>query len=207
MEKLKEEYEIKNRETKYSGKHKLEEVTVKNGDREYKTEIFDRGNGAAALVYNTETKKFLFVEQYRTPVEGKMLEIVAGGVDEGEKTQEAVKREIAEELGYKVDKLDHITDFYSSPGNFKEIVALFYAEVSEKIGEGGGIDGEKIKVVEIDDLGLNGNIFVNISEDGLITPPYKLIDAKSIIAVNWYVQNNLMTSLWKTVSDYKMKSF
>jgi ADP-ribose pyrophosphatase len=207
MEKIKEQYEIKSRETKYSGRFKVEEVTLKYGDKERKTEVFDRGNSVAALVYNTETKKFLFVEQYRTPTEGKMVEIVAGGVDEGEKTQESIKREIAEELGYKVDKLDHITDFYSSPGSSKEIIALFYAEVSEKIGDGGGIDDEDITVVEVDELGLNGNIFFNISEDGNIVPPYKLIDAKSIMAVNWYVQNNMMTSLWKTISDYKMKSF
>ncbi|MFN7656415.1 MAG: NUDIX domain-containing protein [bacterium] len=200
------EYEIINRETKYKGFSKLEEVTVKHGDTEFKREVFDRGNAAAALVYNTETNKFLFVEQYRPGADGVTVEIVAGGIDDGEKPQDTVKREIAEELGYKVDKLTHITDCYVSPGANTEVTAIFYAEVSEKIGEGGGIDNENIKIVEVDELGLNGNLFFSIPEDGNIVPPYKLIDAKSIIAVSWFMTSKLMKSLWETISDYKMKS-
>lgn len=200
------DYKIVNREVKYSGKFKIEEVTVQKGDEEFKTEVFDRGNSVGALVYNTETKKYLFTSQYRVGSEGVMIEIVAGKIDEGETPQEAVKREIVEEIGYKVDTMLHITDMYLSPGGSKEVMALFYVEVSEKIGDGGGIEGENITVVEVDELGMSGNLFFNISEDGMITPPYKLIDAKSIIAVNAHVQSKMLRELWKTMSDYKMKS-
>jgi len=58
----------------------------------------------------------------------------------------------------------------------------------------------------VDELGLNGNLFFSIPEDGNIVPPYKLIDAKSIIAVSWFMTSKLMKSLWETISDYKMKS-
>ena len=200
------DYKIVNREVKYSGKFKIEEVTVQKGDEEFKTEVFDRGNSVGALVYNTETKKYLFTSQYRVGSEGVMIEIVAGKIDEGETPQEAVKREIVEEIGYKVDTMLHITDMYLSPGGSKEVMALFYVEVSEKIGDGGGIEGENITIIEVDELGMSGNLFFNISEDGMITPPYKLIDAKSIIAVNAHVQSKMLRELWKTMSDYKMKS-
>ena len=200
------DYKIVNREVKYSGKFKIEEVTVQKGDEEFKTEVFDRGNSVGALVYNTETKKYLFTSQYRVGSEGVMIEVVAGKIDEGETPQEAVKREIVEEIGYKVDTMLHITDMYLSPGGSKEVMALFYVEVSEKIGDGGGIEGENITIIEVDELGMSGNLFFNISEDGLITPPYKLIDAKSIIAVNAHVQSKMLRELWKTMSDYKMKS-
>jgi len=200
------DYKIVNRENKYSGKFKIEEVTVQRGDEQFKTEVFDRGNSIGALVYNTETKKYIFTEQYRAGAEGLMIEIVAGKIDEGEKPQDAVKREIAEEVGYKVDTMLHITDMYLSPGGSKEVMALFYVEVSEKIGEGGGIKGENIRVVEVDDLGMSGNLFFDIPADGNITPPYKLIDAKSIVAVNAHVQSKMLRDLWKTMSDYKMKS-
>ena len=200
------DYKIVNREVKYSGKFKIEEVTVQNGDKEFKTEVFDRGNSVGALVYNTETKKYFFTSQYRAGAEGLMIEIVAGKIDEGETPQEAVKREIAEEIGYKVDNITHITDMYLSPGGSKEVMALFYVEVSEKIGDGGGVGGENISVVEVEDLGMSGNLFFEIRKDGNITPPYKLIDAKSIVAVNAHVQSKMLRELWKTMSDYKMKS-
>ena len=200
------EYEVIKREEKYSGKFKIEELTIKQGDKEFKSEVFNRGNSVAALVYNTETKKYLFTEQYRLGASGLMIEIVAGKMEEGEKTQDSIKREIVEELGYKSDKIVHITDFYLSPGGSTEIMALFYVEVSEKIGEGGGIEGEDIRVVEVEDLGLNGNLFFEFPEDGDVTPPYKLIDAKSLMAVNWFVQGKMMKSIWETVSDFKMKS-
>jgi 8-oxo-dGTP pyrophosphatase MutT (NUDIX family) len=135
-----------------------------------------------------------------------MVEVVAGTMEPEEKSQDTIKREIAEELGYKVDTLNHITDFYVSPGADREVCALFYAEVSEKIGDGGGIGDENIKVVEVAELGLNGNLFFDISENGDIIPPYKLIDAKSLLAVNLHVQNEMMKKLWFTLSDFKMKS-
>jgi ADP-ribose pyrophosphatase len=200
------EYEVIKREEKYSGKFKIEELTIKQGDKEFKSEVFNRGNSVAALVYNTETKKYLFTEQYRAGADGLMIEIVAGKMEEGEKTQDSIKREIVEELGYKSDKIVHITDFYLSPGGSTEIMALFYVEVSEKISDGGGIEGENIRVVEVEDLGLNGNLFFEFPEDGDVTPPYKLIDAKSLMAVNWFVQGKMMKSIWETVSDFKMKS-
>ena len=201
------EHTITNRETVFSeGPFKVEKLNVKSEEKEFERYVFDRGNAAAALVHDTVKNKFIFVEQYRAGAEGLMVEIVAGGMEEGEKTQDTIKREIAEELGYKVDNLTHITDFYVSPGANKEVTALFFAEVSEKIDQGGGVDDEEIVLVEVDDLGMNGNLFFEPSVDGEMVPPYKLIDAKSIIAVNWYAQNKMMKNLWETVSTSKMKS-
>jgi len=205
MEKV-TDHEITNREVKYNGVYQIEELTILNGDKEVKREVFKRNNAAAALVFNTETKKYLFVQQYRPGAEGILVEIVAGSLEENEKPQDTIKREITEELGYKVDKLLHITDFYVSPGANTEVCALFYAEVSEKIGDGGGLDGEDISVVEVSELGLNGNLFFDPLENGDIIPPYKLIDGKSILAVNLHVQSEMMKKLWFTLSDFKMKS-
>lgn len=163
-------------------------------------------NGVAAVIYDTIKEKYIFVEQYRGAVDGKMVEITAGKIDKGEEPEEAMKREIAEETGYKVDRIDHLQDFYSCPGMMDEIVSLFYVEVSEKIDEGGGIDKEDIKVVEVDKLGYGGNIFMN-SEEGDMTPPYRVIDAKTIIAINHVEHNTVMKDTVDVLTQAKLRTF
>ena len=203
MEKIVEEYKIVKRQNTYSGNIKVEEITVSHDDKESTIEVLDSGNSIGALVYNKETKKYLFTERYRPCVDGLMIEIVTGSINEGEKPQDSIKREVAEVLGYKVDEMIHISDFYVSPSNSKEIVALFYVEVSENIGDG----TNDIKIVEVDDLGMSGNLFFDLPKgNGDIVPPYKLIDSKSIMAVNAHIQNKMLRELWTTMSDYKMKS-
>ena len=59
-----------------------------------------------ALIYLTDTKQLVLVEQFRysalRTTSGWICEIVAGLIDEGEDSQEAAKREILEETGYKI---------------------------------------------------------------------------------------------------------
>ena len=54
---------------------------------------------------------------------------------------------------------------------------------------------------------MSGNLFFDLPKgNGDIIPPYKLIDSKSIMAVNAHMQNKMLRELWSTMSDYKMKS-
>jgi hypothetical protein len=138
-----------------------------------------------------------------------MIEIVAGSLDiEGEKPEEALKREIVEEMGYKVDLINHLKDFYMTPGGCTEVTSLFYVEVSEKIGEGGGIDHENITVVEVDYLGAMGTLFWNmdIENGGQMIPPYQLIDAKSIVAVSMVETNRILGDMADVLTQAKMRS-
>lgn len=192
----------------YDGYYKVHEKTVKDGEVEYKREVFDGGNGVAAIVYNTVTEKYLFVKQFRVPAEGDMVEIVAGTLDvPGEKPEEALKREILEEMGYKVDLVNHLKDMYISPGRVSEIISLFYVEVSEKISEGGGVDHENIEIVEVDYLGANGTLFWNGDEEtGQMRQPYQLIDAKSIIAVSMVEINRILGDMSNVLTQSKMRA-
>jgi len=201
--------EIIGTEVAYDGYFKINKHTIKDGEKEYTREVFERGNSVAGIVHNTVTDKYLFVQQYRPGTDGSMIEIVAGSMDiEGEKAEECLKREVTEEMGYKVDHMNHLRDFYCSPGASSEVCSLFYVEVSEKIGEGGGVDNENIEVVEVDYLGATGTLFWNMDmeNDGQMIPPYQLIDAKSIVAVCIVETNRILGDMADVLTQAKMRS-
>jgi len=167
---------VTNRETKYKGFLTLDQLTVKTrGGKEVKRELLVKKDAVAAVVYNTETKKFIFVNQWRPGSNSEIIEIAAGTLDvPGEDAREAMKREIDEEIGYKTDLIKLIDECYTSPGGTNEIVTVYYAEVSEKIGEGGGLENEDIDIIEMD------------LEEVLTT---RFRDAKTIIGVNYIKEN------------------
>ena len=201
--------EITGTEVAYDGYFKVNKHTIKDGDNEYTREVFERGNSVAGIVHNTVTDKYLFVQQYRPGADGPMIEIVAGSMDiPGEKPEECLKREVTEEMGYKVDHINHLRDFYSSPGGTSEVVSLFYVEVSEQIDLGGGVDNENIEVVEVDYLGPTGTLFWNMDmeNDGQMIPPYQLIDAKSIVAVSMVQVNKILGDMADVLTQAKMRS-
>lgn len=142
----------------------------------------ERGDSAAAIVSNADTGRIILVEQFKYPTMagggGWIVETVAGVIDEGECAEQAIRREVREEIGYDLLSLVHIATFYVSPGAFSERVFLYWAQVGEAghVGRGGGVadEGEDIALREY-------------------TPPElwaaldagELVDAKTIIAVAW----------------------
>jgi ADP-ribose pyrophosphatase len=208
------DYEVKDKKELYNGFVKLNEVTISDGDSEFTREVIDTTNSIAVVIYDTQKKKYIFVEQYRAGADGLMLEVVAGAIDEGETQEEAAKREIMEETGYKVDIINHIKDFYITPGRANEIVSLFYCEVSERVNDGGGIGDENIGIVEVEKLGLGGRLFftdpdlskLSVTEQEITKPPYQLIDAKSLIAVMWLEKNNILKDMAEVITQAKIRS-
>jgi ADP-ribose pyrophosphatase len=168
-----------NRQNKYDGYLKIDELTFKNKrGQEVKREVMRRKDAVAALVYNTDTKKYIFVSQWRPGAHTEVIEIPAGVLDhEGEDPREAISREIEEEIGYKVDKLKLIDEGWVSPGGTTELITIYFAEVSDKIGEGGGLEteGEEIDIIEMD-------------SDEVFSTRFK--DFKTIIAVQWAKYNH-----------------
>lgn len=208
------EHEITDKKTVYEGHRKIEEVTIKNGEKEIKREVLKMGNGVGAIIKDTVKNKYIFVSQYRAGAEGLMVEIVAGKIDEGEKPEEAIKREIMEETGYKVDYVNHIKDFYTCPSGLDEIISVFYAEVSEQVNEGGGIGDEEISIVEVEMLGLGGRLFfedpmnteIKMGEEQKMKTPYQLIDAKSLIAVMSLENSNVLKDMADVITQAKLRS-
>jgi ADP-ribose pyrophosphatase len=69
----------------------------------------------------------VMVRQYRKPVEAALLEVPAGGVEEGEVSEETVQRELQEEVGYRAGKLQHLSSFWLAPGWCTEYMHAYLA--------------------------------------------------------------------------------
>ena len=121
-------------------------------------EAYDRGNGAAILLYNKETQTVILTRQFRMPTyingneTGMMIEVCAGLLDEHD-AEECIRRETEEETGYKVKAVRKILEAYMSPGSVTEKLYFFIAEYSKemKMTEGGGLEHEQedIDVLEL----------------------------------------------------------
>jgi nudix-type nucleoside diphosphatase (YffH/AdpP family) len=136
------------------------EFTPENGEPEIqRREVYDRGNGAAILLYNKEKQTVILTRQFRLPTflngneSGMMIEVCAGLLDE-KNPEDCIKRETEEETGYRIQDVKKVFEAYMSPGAVTEILYFFTAEYQPemKVSEGGGLatEHEYIEVLEID---------------------------------------------------------
>ena len=137
------------------------------GGRETTREIVEHADCVAIIAIDAEDN-ILLVNQFRKPVEKRLLEIPAGGIEPGEGPEDCVRRELREETGFLPKKVERLGGFYSTPGYGTEYLHLYLATElvpSPLQAE----DSESIKLVR-----------VPLSEiTGLITSG-SICDAKSI---------------------------
>ena len=69
----------------------------------------------------------LMVRQYRVPVHQTLLELPAGGVEQGEEPLACARRELREETGFAASELTPIGDFWTIPGFGTERMYVFLA--------------------------------------------------------------------------------
>ena len=120
-------------------------------------ESYDRGDGAAILLYNIEKRTVILTKQFRMPSylngnkDGMMIEVCAGLLDKNDPLT-CIKIEAEEETGYKISNPKKILEIYSTPGAVTEKIHYFIAEYTNemKVSEGGGLDEEteEIEVLE-----------------------------------------------------------
>ena len=76
----------------------------------------------------TTDNKVICVEQYRYGIEQPTLEIPGGMVDRGETPLKAIKRELAEETGYKSNSWDSLGKVSANPAIMTNFTHLYLAE-------------------------------------------------------------------------------
>jgi len=102
----------------------------------------------------TSNGTIILVEQFRPPVGRTVIELPAGLVgdeparaDEG--LESAARRELIEETGYDARRLIPIANCATSPGVVNEVASFFLATDLVKVSDGGGVEGESIRVHEV----------------------------------------------------------
>jgi ADP-ribose pyrophosphatase len=142
---------------------------------------FERGSAVGVLLYDAEEDLVLLTKQFRYPAylhdgPGWMIEIVAGIQDKGRDALTVAHSEVVEELGYQLDHLDRMCEFYLSPGGSSERTVLYLGHLhhAKRVNEGGGLtsEHEDIQLVKLPFMQA-----LQMIKDGGIC------DAKTIIAL------------------------
>ncbi|PPG34218.1 NUDIX domain-containing protein [Rathayibacter sp. AY2B9] len=145
-------------------------------------ETYDRGNGAAVLLYDADARTVVLIRQFRYPayvngdLDGMLLEVPAGLLDE-DGPEEGARREASEETGLEVDRLEHVFDAFMSPGSVTEKLH-FYAgryRAGTRSGAFAGLadEGEDIEVLELS------------FDEALTQIGVQIVDAKTIMLLQW----------------------
>lgn len=153
-------------------------------------ETYDRGNGAAILLYNKGKGTVILTKQFRMPTyvngnsSGMMIEVCAGVLD-GADPEECIKKEVEEETGYRIDHVKKVFESYMSPGAVTEILHFFIGEYQAqmKISEGGGAEGESENIEVLEML---FDVALEMITNGEIK------DAKTIMLLQYARLNNII---------------
>lgn len=152
-------------------------------------EAYDRGNGAAILLYNKKKGTVVLTRQFRMPTyingneDGMMIEVCAGLLD-GNNPEDCIRKEVEEETGYKIDNVKRVFETYMSPGSVTEILYLFIGEYEDrmKIGAGGGADDETENIEVLD---------IPFEEAKAMMETGEINDSKTIILLQYAAINQL----------------
>ena len=108
-------------------------------------EIADTPDAVAIVALDAE-ERVVFVRQRRVAINGTLLELPAGLIDEGEEPLASAQRELREETGLHGGNWRELASFWTSPGFVNERVTVFVADgVAE--GEPEPDEEEELEVV------------------------------------------------------------
>ena len=83
--------------------------------------------GSVVVMPCLDDGRLVLVRQFRHAVGQSLWELVAGGLEPGERVLPAARRELLEETGYRARKLKLLLSFFPSPGFLSEEMHLVEA--------------------------------------------------------------------------------
>lgn len=83
--------------------------------------------GGVVVAAITDNNEIFLVKQFRYPAQEELIELPAGKLEYGEDPDEAIKRELEEECGFKAKKWEKLAYAFSTPGFCDEKLHLYKA--------------------------------------------------------------------------------
>ena len=122
-----------------------DDVEVADGHKSFREVILHSGGVVIAALKDSDT--ILLVKPYRYPLKHVNLELPAGKREIGEDPNEACKRELEEETGYRAKVWKSLGYINTTPGICTEKLYLYLARDLEFVGEHPD-EGEILKCCE-----------------------------------------------------------
>lgn len=148
----------------------LAERTYKHKGSTFKRDIVKFGQ-SVAITPLKENGSIVLVKQFRAPINSWILEVPAGRIEPHENPEETAHRELAEEIGYKAEKLTKLASICMSPGYSDEVLHIYLAEGLKHVGR----KPEPGELIEVEEIKPNEALKTILSE--------RITDSKTLIAL------------------------
>jgi ADP-ribose pyrophosphatase len=108
-------------------------------------------DSCVGILAETPEQEIVLIEQFRVPIQRRVIEIPAGLVGDEEEfvdesLAETARRELLEETGYAAGSMELLMKSPTSAGMTSEYTHLFHATHLTRQHHGGGVAGEDIAV-------------------------------------------------------------
>lgn len=113
-----------------------------------------QADAAVGILAITPEHEIVLIEQFRVPVQRRVIEIPAGLVGDEDEFQseslaETARRELLEETGFRAEVVTKLISTPTSAGMTSEFLHLFHATGLSREHAGGGVGGEEIRVHQV----------------------------------------------------------
>lgn len=154
---------------------RVDEVELPSGRHAVREIVEHRG---AVAIVPLRDGDVLLVRQFRTAVGRELLEIPAGTIEPGEGVEACLQRELAEEVGMRAGRFEHLLTFFPSPGFLTEAVHLYLAGdlVPHRSLDKAPINPDPF------DLAQRGQRRLDAEEEDLRVVRMPLMEAKALVA-------------------------
>ena len=122
------------------------EVELADG-RPARREMVHHPHAVCAAVL-TAQGEWALVEQFRVPTGQRLIEVPAGKIDPGEDPDQAILRELREEVCYEGGELVRLSEFWTTPGFCTERMTCYLA-TQAVLAQNRPDDGEFLEVLRV----------------------------------------------------------